>query len=87
MRWTLVRGISLEGVLKARPPKLVVERARKSHWLVTVFDGYDGRSAIEATREPSASKRGCAGWKSLDEKEEAIGHRAQGRRVPDPIYA
>jgi hypothetical protein len=54
----MVRGISLRvGGWKARPRRLVAARAGKSHWLVTISRAYDGRSAIEATMEPSAIER------------------------------
>jgi hypothetical protein len=34
---------------------LVAAQAWKSPWLVTVLKGYDGRSAIEVSVEPSAT--------------------------------
>ena len=65
----MVRGISLRvGGWKARPRRLVAARAGKSHWLAPVLEAYDGRSAIEATREASAIERGRRGSESLDER-------------------
>jgi hypothetical protein len=48
--------------------RLVAARARKSHWLATVLGVYDGRSAIEATGEPSAAKSQNQGAKIPDEQ-------------------
>jgi hypothetical protein len=56
--WHALRGISLKVVeWKSRPRRLVAARAGKSHWLAPVLKAYDGRSAIEAPREPSAIER------------------------------
>ncbi len=43
-------------------------RAGKSHWLAKVLKAYDGRSAIEATVEPSTSKTGRSNSEMLDER-------------------
>jgi hypothetical protein len=53
-----LRGISLKVGLRARPRRLVAARTGKSHFLAAIFEAYDGRSAIEATSEPSGSKFG-----------------------------
>ena len=64
-----VREISLKmGGWKARPRRLVAARAGESHWLVTVLEAYDGRSAIEATGEPSAIVSRNRGAKIPDER-------------------
>jgi len=63
-----VRRVSLKVGLRARPRRLVAARAGKSHWLAKVLKAYDGRSAIEATMEPSASERGRSGSEMLDER-------------------
>jgi len=46
----------------------VAPQAWKSHWLVTILEPYDGRSASEATVEPSATKGRDQGAKILDER-------------------
>jgi len=71
-----VRGISL-GVVgwKARPQILVAAQAGKSHWLVTVLEAYDGRSAIEATVEPSALLSRNQGTEIPDGRRASIGMR------------
>jgi hypothetical protein len=52
-----VRGVSLKVVeWKARPRRLVAARTGKTLWLAPVFGAYDGRSAIEVTVGPSATK-------------------------------
>ena len=57
--WALVRGISLKIGWKARPPRLLADRWRhrlgKSLWLVKILEAYGGRSATEATVEPTVT--------------------------------
>jgi hypothetical protein len=79
-----VRGISL-GVVgwKARPPRREAARAWKSHWLVMVLKAYDGRSAIEATGEPSGRDRRNQGAKIPEERPASIG-MSEGVVVPVP---
>ena len=55
--------------------------AWKTPWLVTVLEAYGGRLAIEATREPSASKSGSGIWESLDD---GLGRRRYAAQPPDP---
>lgn len=40
--------------------------AGKSHWPVTPLKAYGGRLATDATVEPSSSKRGYKGSRTLD---------------------
>jgi hypothetical protein len=44
---------------------------------VAISEAYDGRSAIEATVEPSGSESGLGGWKSLDERWVGLGYAAR----------
>ena len=74
-----VRGISLKVVgWKARPQRHRAARAGKTPWPVTISGAYDGRSAIEATGEPSASERGSGGSEMLDRRWLAGFYRAEG---------
>jgi len=71
-----VREISLKmGGWKARPQRHEAARAWKSHWLAPVLKAYDGRSAIEATGEPSGRDRRNQRAKIPDER------RRTGRRA------
>ena len=60
-------------------------RAGKTPWLAWDFGTYDGRSATEATGEPSASERGSGGSEMLDRRWLAGFYRAgvwgQGNRI------
>ncbi len=57
------------GEVKGKDRPLVDDGTiRKRPWLVTVLEAEDGRLATEATVEPSATKRGSRGRKTLDER-------------------
>jgi hypothetical protein len=77
-----VRGISLESVLKARPRRLVAAQAWKSPWLVTVLKGYDGRSAIEVSVEPSPIISRNQGAEIPDEWRASNGLKGMPRGIP-----
>ena len=51
--------------------------AWKSPWLVTVFEAYGGRLAIEATMEPSSTVSRNQGSEIPDEREKGAGVRDQ----------
>ena len=54
---------------------LVATQAWKTLWLVTVLEAYGGRSATEATMEPSVTVSRNQGAKIPDERRASIGQR------------
>jgi hypothetical protein len=65
----------MEGPAAKTADRPVAARAGKTPWLVTVLKAYDGRSAIEATVEPSGRDRRNQGVEFPDER------RLTGRRA------
>jgi hypothetical protein len=65
----------MEGPAAKAADRLEAGRAGKTPWLASISEAYDGRSAIEATVEPSATKSRNEGAKIPD------GRRLRGRRA------
>ena len=77
---TSTRGeqVAITGLLPSVfswPRRLVAAQAWKTLWLVTVLKTYGGRSAIEATMEPPATKSRNQVVKIPDEQRTSIGQR------------
>jgi len=68
------------------PRRLVVARAGKSHWLVTIFEAYEGRLTIKATGEPPGmvsrdQVEGIPDGRPLAGRRASIGQRDGAARV------
>ena len=73
----------MEGPAAKAADRPVADRAGKSHWLVTVSEGWEARSGTEATEEPSATVSRNRGAKIPDDRrltDRAAGfYRVEGR--------
>ena len=72
--WNLLEEC-VEGPTAKPADRRVATQAWKTPWLVTLFGCREARSAIEATMEPPATKRGKQEAKIPDERRASIAMR------------